>query len=146
MKLWDKIIELWRKFFKKDDAPQTNDIDLSNADWKKINGRSAKTTETLKTLGMIGDDFVYSFSDGVRDWLPMSNGCNQYACFFIKRGETYIGGKFEWARPSSTTRNIKNIVSGYTDGIIPNSGETVWFCLISLDCTRRTNCLSVKWR
>ena len=128
------------------EATEIDDIDLSNADWKKVNGRNAKTTQEITALTFDGSLFRITTSDGTKAWSPSKDGCNQYACFFVFRNGRYVGGKFDWQRPGNTPRDTKNIRSGYTDGIIPVSGESVWYCQINLSLSERTNCKKVVWK
>lgn len=134
------------------DPPQTdpvivpeNDIDLSAAEWIGPSGRLAATVETLADLRIDAEKIYYRLSPGTELWQPYSDDCNQYACFFVERDGKFKGGKFEWSSYSRNWRHTKNIKTGYADGLVPVSGETVWFCFISLDGSKRTNCLAVTW-
>lgn len=126
--------------------PPGGDIDLSNADWKRIDGWKAKVTQHLTSLTFDGKYFVMSTTEGTKAWRPIKDECNQYACFFVKRNGRWTGGKFDWQRPSNTKRDTKNILSGYTGGIVPVKGEEVAYCQINLNCTERTNCRIVIWK
>ena len=126
--------------------PVEGDVDLSKADWKKINGSKAKVTQQLTSMAFDGKYFRMTTSEGTKNWTPFKDDCNQYSCFFVQRNGIWTGGKFDWQRPSNSPRSTKNILSGYTDGVIPVKGEKVAYCQINLNCTERTNCRIVTWK
>jgi hypothetical protein len=86
--------------------------------------------------------------DKVTDsWEPHrgSKTTNQCACFFVKRNGRYVGGRFDDSTYSRKTRELKNIRGKYTGGIVPTTGEEVWFCFTDVNGTVRTNCQKVRW-
>ena len=128
--------------------PPSDDIDLSAARWHGPNGGRAAVTESLENLKIDSHKISYTLSKGTEGWQPHNaaqKNCNQYACFFVLRDGLFQGGKFDWSTYSRKTRELKNIRGGYTGGIVPNSGETVWFCFMDLNGKNRTNCQAVQW-
>lgn len=70
---------------------------------------------------------------------------NTLACafFWSDKENAWIGGKFDWVSTSRTTRDFKNLNSGY-GGWTPE--EFFWaprraFCIVSKDGKKRTNLL-----
>ena len=125
----------------------TDDLDLSKAFWIGPSGAKAKVTETLSNLSIDSKQISYALSKGTESWEPHSGAknCNQYACFFLKRGGQISGGKFDWSTYSRKTRPTENIREGYADGLVPMKGEDIWFCFMDLNGTKRTNCVKAKW-
>lgn len=128
-------------------ASDTGDIDLSTAVWHGPNGSKAKVTETLSNLKIDSKQISYAISKGTDSWEPHTGAknVNQYSCFFVFRDGRFQGGKFDWSTYSRKTRSLDNIKTGYTGGIVPRTGEDVWFCFMDLGGTKRTNCEKVKW-
>ena len=126
---------------------ERGDIDLSTAVWHGPNGSKAKVTETLSNLKIDSKQISYSISKGTDSWEPHTGAknVNQYSCFFVFRDGRFQGGKFDWSTYSRKTRPLDNIKTGYTGGIVPRTGEDVWFCFMDLGGTKRTNCEKVKW-
>lgn len=65
------------------------------------------------------------------------------AFYWSDKENAWIGGKFDWVSTSRTTRDFKNLNSGY-GGWTPE--EFFWapkraFCIVSLDGRKRTNLL-----
>ena len=125
----------------------SDDPDLSKAKWHGPNGASAKVTETLSGLKIDATKISYTLSKGTEAWQKPSGdkNCNMYSCFFVLRDGKYVGGKFDWSTYSRKTRELKNIRGGYTGGIVPKTGEDVWFCFLSEDLKNRTNCQKAVW-
>jgi len=126
----------------------SDDVDLSKAVWHGPDGRGAVVCETVSNLTMDGKQFRYEPSKGTDAWQPHTGAknVNQYACFFVKRGGVWTGGKFDWSTYSRKTRGVENIRAGYTGGVIPKAGEEVRFCLMDLNGKRRTNAPGVIWK
>ena len=57
---------------------------------------------------------------------------------FWVRGGQVIGGYFDAHSVGQTTKGLENVYGGYI-GEKPAKGETVYFCLVSLDGRQRTN-------
>ena len=133
---------------KQESAPsQAGEPDLASAKWIGFNGAAAVATETLSNLTINAKEIRFTLSDGCRLWEPHEGAkqTNQKACFFVVRDGRAIGGRFDDSGYPRVTRELKNIRGGYTGGIIPKTGEVVWFCFTDVKGTRRTNCASAVW-
>ena len=129
-------------------TPADDDVDLSAAKWHGPDGRGCAVTETISGLTFDGKAFRYRQSAGTAKWTPRTGekSVNQYACFFVKRGGTWTGGKFDWSSETRNSRERTNIDGGYTGGIRPVAGEEVRFCLTDLNMKKRTNAPGVTWK
>ena len=130
-------------------APSGDDVDLSKAQWiGSPSGANAKMLPgTLSNLTIDSTHIRYSIDKVTDSWEPHRGDkkTNQCACFFVMRNGRLTGGRFDdstWSRKDRETKNIKN---GYVKGVVPRSGEDVWFCFIDVGGTVRTNCCKVKW-
>jgi len=130
-----------------DKPEQVDDPDLSKAKWHGFQGGNAKVTETLSNLTINQKEIRFTLSDGCRLWEPHvgAKKTNQMACFFVERNGQLVGGRFDDSGHPRVTRELKNIRGKYTGGIVPVSGEWVWFCFTDVYGTRRTNCEKVRW-
>ena len=139
---------IWKDKPENQEPQASTGIDLSNAVWYKVDGKKAQVTGDLSDLTFDGKNIYYSISKDTESWTPSSGekNCNQYSCFFVKRNGQYMGGKFDWSTYSRKWRPVENIRSGYTGGIKPVPGETVWFCFTDLNGTKRTDCESIIWK
>ncbi|MBQ6925555.1 MAG: hypothetical protein IJQ73_13020 [Kiritimatiellae bacterium] len=63
------------------------------------------------------------------------------ACLFCFDGSAWRGGKFEWVSTSRTTRDMKNVESGYEgwDAAAFRSAKAYAFVIVSKDGRKRTN-------
>lgn len=125
------------------------DIDLSAAVWHGApNGSKAKVLPgTLSNLTINSTEIRYSIDKVTDSWEPHrgSKQTNQCACFFVRRNGVFVGGRFDDSTWSRKSRELKNIRGKYTGGIVPVSGEDVWFCFTDVGGTVRTNCCKVTW-
>lgn len=66
---------------------------------------------------------------------------NALACLFYKEGKYWHGGKFDWISTSRTSRDFKNIFSGYRgwNGEAFKKATEVCFVIISSKNSFRTN-------
>lgn len=125
------------------------DVDLSAAVWHGApNGSKAKVLHgTLSNLTINSTEIRYSIDKVTDSWEPHrgSKQTNQCACFFVRRNGVLVGGRFDDSTWSRKSRELKNIRGKYTGGIVPVSGEDVWFCFTDVGGTVRTNCSKVTW-
>ena len=126
-----------------------DDVDLSKAIWHGApDGANAKVLPgTLSNLTIDSKEIRYSIAQVTESWEPHRGAkkTNQCACFFVKRGGVFEGGRYDDSTYSRKSRELKNIKNGYTAGIVPASGEPVWFCFTDINGTVRTNCKKVTW-
>lgn len=83
------------------------------------------------------------FRAGKRYW-EVIDGCDGEAWLFVKRGGKWQGAKFDHVRPSSTSRDFKNLNPADPYGKwkslgVPQSGEPVAFMVINYKHNERSN-------
>lgn len=135
------------------EEPQKNlgdEIDFSKLSfcWGGFNGSKASLTVNAISSLKIGSNLSYSV---IADWFSLL-GCasksdaNALACLFVKTGDSWKGGKFDWISQSRLTRDFKNIETKY-GGWDPNAFHTAKefaFVIVSKSGTKRTNVIHVS--
>lgn len=74
------------------------------------------------------------------------NASETLACLFCLINGKWVGGKFDWISTSRTTRDFKNIATGYNgwDAAAIDKAEAFRFVIVSKDGTKRTNVIEVQ--
>lgn len=71
------------------------------------------------------------------------------ACLFVQRADgSWVGGKFDWISSSRSTRDFKNIKSGYNGwslADVPNPCQAA-FVIVHVNGKQRSNVISSSWR
>ena len=126
-------------------------IALAADEWGKINWISENYSGAVHDFDMsasVESDRV-RFSFPSYDWAEGSSGStavDAVACFFVRNGEQWEGGKFEFIRPGGqATKSLKNIKEGYGGIETPDDGAKVAFAWVSLDGKKRTNLAEATW-
>ena len=128
-----------------------NDDDVDNGDtsiqlvWDKggVNGSGAEEVTAINNPSWSHSGINYSVNTSM--WPSNGENLNGYACFFIIRDNEAHGGKFEWIRSNTNYRDWKNLRDGYGGHRVPNSGEQVAFCVLSLDRQERSSVIFWTW-
>lgn len=129
----------------KDPKTSNDEVDFSKLSfcWGGFNGSKASLTVNAISSLKIGSNLSYSV---IADWFALL-GCasksdaNALACLFVKTGDSWKGGKFDWTSQSRLTRDFKNIETKY-GGWDPNafhSAKEFAFVIVSKSGTKRTN-------
>jgi len=145
---WNKIVEFIKKLFGKDDTqPDSNDwkTELKKTESDNNFSNSAEITHKL-TLSKLTHDNVY-FSSDKRNW-EVKGDLDGEAHLFIWKDNKWQGGKYDHVRPSSTSRDFKNVYGGYGcfSKLQPIIGDKVAFILISYNKKYRTNAVFSNWK
>ena len=82
----------------------------------------------------------------MRSWGYAHGDPKGVACLFVRRGDQWVGGKFEWIRaPGQSTKLLENIYAGYNGHSVPPSGSRVAFAWTSPDGKLRSNLAESVW-
>lgn len=116
-----------------------------------INGSGAsKTSATIKNLSISGRTLSYSWGGTtLSSWGLSDSNAGAFACLFVKnKSGAWVGGKFDWISTSRTTRDLENVLHGYSGwslANVPNPCQAA-FVIVSSDRKKRTNVISCSWK
>lgn len=118
-------------------------LDISNA--KSLGthaGKSAQNaaiTRTLYAASKEGDHVSLSFDP--LNWPTEGSGkkVDGGVWMFWIEGSEVVGGLFDFHGVGQTSKTLENIYGGYLSGKKPASGAPIWFAIVSLDGSERTN-------
>lgn len=146
MSAWlDKIIELIKKLIDKYNNTTNTTTTSSPISGEQSNNftHPAKIVASL-SFSSINKSGIY-FSASKRNW-GVVDGCDGEAHLYMIRNNKWVGGKFDHIRPSSTSRDWKNLNPSNPYGVfkklgVPKSGEKIAVIAISYDHQERTNAI-----
>lgn len=113
--------------------------------WGGFDGSKAALSDKarIKALKVTASGLSYAWESGGCEDLGASSRTDAscLACLFCFDGSAWRGGKFEWISTSRTSRDLKNIETGYSgwDAAAFRSAKAHAFCIVSEDGRRRTN-------
>ncbi|MBQ6924471.1 MAG: hypothetical protein IJQ73_07515 [Kiritimatiellae bacterium] len=113
--------------------------------WGGFDGSKAALSDKarIKALKVTASGLSYAWESGGCEDLGASSKTDAscLACLFCLDGSSWRGGEFEWISTSRTSRDLKNIESGYNgwDAAAFRSAKAHAFCIVSKDGRRRTN-------
>lgn len=119
-------------------------LDISNAKslgtHAGMSAQNAAVTRTLYAAAKEGDHVSLSFD--ALNWPSKGDGGKRVDggvwIFWIDGGEV-VGGLFDFHGVGQTVKTLENIYGGYLSGRKPAAGSPIWFALVSLDGSERTN-------
>lgn len=120
-----------------------------NFNYGGFNGSSASWDGSTEITNLnVGKNLTYQWVKGGCESLGASNATDAsktLACLFCKVNGVWVGGKFDWISTSRTSRDFKNIQSGYKgwDSSALDKASAYRFIIISSDGKRRTNVIEV---
>lgn len=120
-------------------------IDITNVTLfgphKNKNPAKARITDTLSSVRVRGDGIVMDYRTSGWPNNDSGIGANIDGRVYIlwMKGDSVVGGHFDWKRPNAKDRSFENIRKGYLDGNQPPNGATIWFVLMTNKGDRRTN-------
>ena len=130
-------------------SPASSDaMDFASLDWcwGGFSGKNAKLVDgcEIGSLKVTADGMSYKWGKGGCEQLGASSRTDAdhtLACFFVRIGGKWQGGKWEWISTSRTTRDFKNVREGYggwrKDAI--EVADAYAFVICSSDGKRRSN-------
>ena len=113
--------------------------------WGGFDGSKAALSPSarVKSLKVTCSGLSYSWESGGCEDLGASSRTDAscLACLFCFDGSSWRGGKFDWISTSRTSRDLKNVESGYNgwDAAAFRSAKAHAFCIVSKDGRKRTN-------
>ena len=86
-----------------------------------------------------------------RRWNVTAQNCDGEIHCYIKRGDKWVGGKFDHIRPTSSSRDFLNLNPAAPYGVfktlgVPVKGERVAFLAVNYTGTERTNAIFGIWQ
>lgn len=129
--------------------PSSNEtLDNFKCDWCYGGYNGSKATEDpsvqISNLRVLPDKNVMTyewFLQIAKLWGLDYGEAGALACLFYKKGNKWLGGKFDWISVSRTSRDLKNVQSGYGGwnwAEFSHSREFA-FCIASKDGKKRSN-------
>lgn len=154
----DKIGEVVDKIEDYKDEKEANSVDNKDSTmfaeldfcWGGFNGKGATQASNAQIADLkVGSGLSYRWVSGGCEALGAPNRTDAgytLACLFCKIDGKWKGGKFDWISTSRTTRDFKNISSGYNgwDKNAISKATAYRFVIVSRDGKRRTNVIEVS--
>lgn len=159
--MWNKIIKIIKALItikSKDDKPQEQNQSQSDNDkFAELNwtyggfrGQAAEwnTDCAIADLNVKSNGLSYRWEKGGCEVLGANgshNASETIACLFCLINGKWVGGKFDWISTSRTTRDFKNIATGYHgwDSAAIDKAEGYRFVIVSKDGKKRSNVIEV---
>ena len=116
----------------------------SSIDWVGVNLSACTTVDGALSVTDLTSRGVTLHYEGLTWPNAGLSGCNAICCIFERRGDTWRGGKWEWARVRNPTdsepRGLGNVHDGYggLDPAMLRSGNRVAFCMVNPKNGKRT--------
>jgi len=114
--------------------------------WGGFDGKNAvlSSIPRIQNLKVENNGLSYSWSTGGCEQLGASDKYDYsktLACLFVKQGDKWVGGKFDWISTSRTSRDFTNIKNGYNgwDQNAVSAGKDFAFVIVSSNGKSRTN-------
>ena len=116
-----------------------------------LKGGDARLADvTIGDLKMKSDGLSFKWVNDLSAWGIANEDASQaLACLFVQTaGGEWVGGKFDWISSSRTTRDFKNVYSGYNDWSLANVPNpcTVAFVVVSKDGKKLSNVIRGMWQ
>lgn len=116
-----------------------DDLDISQAitlDHNQRPAQNAAITRQLHSANKEGGEVVLSFDS--LDW-PRQGKVDGGVYIYWKSGDVVQGGLFDFHGVGQTVKTLDNIPGGYLGGKKPAPGQEIFFCIVNLDGSERTN-------
>lgn len=90
----------------------------------------------------------FKYDTNLSAWGYGNGECGGYACMFVQTTSgTWVGGKFDWISSSRSSRDFKNVYSGYSGwnlDNVPNPCQ-IAFVILDVNSKRRSNVIVGTW-
>lgn len=144
-----------------DPSPQTNQaaeaspdgVAFSSLSWRfgGFNGAGAAlSTPRIASLSAKASGLSFKWQTGLSSWGLANDDASAIAALFVQTPDaSWIGGKFDWISTSRSTRDFKNIYSGYNGWSLSGLENPcpACFVVVSKDGKKRSNVLGpVSWK
>lgn len=125
--------------------PGTDAVPFTSLAWLYggFNGKNALLdTPRISNLSVHKNGLSFTYDVDLRSWgYAHGDAGGALACLFVRVNGVWKGGKFDWISSSRSTRDFKNVHSGY-GGWQPadfNACDAYAFVIVSADQKRRSN-------
>lgn len=151
-KLVTIVSSLWKHEKAEDSTTQTNEDKSIGLQWAfgGFRGQNAIKCEEaiIADLKVKSNGMSYRWVTGGCEALGADNATDAsqtVACLFCLINGEWLGGKFDWISTSRTTRDFKNIATGYHgwDSAAIDKAEAYRFVIVSKNGKERTNVIEV---
>ena len=89
----------------------------------------------------VPSSLAFRWDADMRSWGYAPGDPKGVACLFVRRGDQWVGGKFEWISSSRTTRGLENVrgrYAGWDPGAL-NQAREIAYVVVSGDGRKRSN-------
>lgn len=120
-----------------------DELDISGARMlgphKDMVAQNARITRGMYAADKEGNLVQMAFED--LNWPSEGSGkkLDGGVYIFWDDGGGIVGGLFDWHAVGQTAKTLENIHDGYLDGREPPRGAAIWFAIVSMDASERTN-------
>ena len=120
-----------------------DELDISGARMlgphKDMVAQNARITRGMYAADKEGNLVQMAFED--LNWPSEGSGkkLDGGVYIFWDDGGGIVGGLFDWHAVGQTAKTLENIHDGYLDGRQPPRGAAIWFAIVSMDASERTN-------
>ena len=109
-----------------------------------VNGAKAQEDSRvqIENLSVAKSGMRYKWANGdLSAWGLSSGDAGALACIFYRKGNKWIGGKFDWISSSRLTRDFKNVECGYRGWNAAEffAASEFCFCILESNAKRRSN-------
>jgi hypothetical protein len=117
-----------------------DDLDISNAttlDHNQIPAQNAAITRQLYTADKSGDHVGMDFE--TLNWPRQGKVDGGVYLYWRDGAGNVVGGLFDFHGTGQTVKGLVNVYGGYLGGKRPPKGAEIYFCIVNLKGTERTN-------
>jgi hypothetical protein len=126
-------------------APSVDAVPFSEFRWTwgGFNGSGAALdAPRISNLSVaVPSSLAFRWDVDMRSWGYAHGDPKGVACLFVRQGDRWVGGKFEWISSSRNTRGLENVrhrYEGWDPGAL-NQAREIAFVVVSGDGRRRSN-------
>ena len=94
------------------------------------------------------NDLSFKYNKDLSAWGYGHGDASAYACMFVQTTSgSWVGGKFDWISSSRSSRDLKNVTSGYEGWSLANVPNpcNVAFVILDSKSKRRSNVIAGTW-
>lgn len=133
-------------------AESPDAIDFSKLEWifGGVDGsRAVLDSPRISALKVTDKGLVFKWETGLDGWGLARDDAGALACLFVERDDgAVVGGKFDWISTSRSSRDLKNVESGYQGWTLSGAPQKcrVWYLVLAADGKRRSNVIAAEWQ
>ena len=129
-----------------------DEIGYGSLSWRYggIGGGGYKPTGvSISGLKANSGGLSFKYNTNLSAWGYAPGDCGAYACMFVQtESGSWVGGKFDWISSSRSSRDFKNVYSGYAGWNLDNVPNPCQIAFVILDANakRRSNVIVGTWK